>query len=129
MITVFVYDKKISKAEFSPSLVKQYLAKKNAIIWVDLHNPTKKEHEAIKGSFGIHPLVIEDCSKAHTRPKVELFPNYNFIVTNGVHHKEASFKLVEFDFILGKNFLVSNHFGPADNIDQLKAGDRLGLIM
>ncbi len=136
MITLYVYDKKLSKPEFSPDKVKPLIAKKDTVIWIDLHNPTKKEHEQIKALFDIHPLVIEDCSKTHTRPKIELFKTYNFIVTNGVHYKkdehnkDKALSLIEFDFIIGKNFLISNHFGPSENIDELKKNtERLNLVM
>ena len=121
MISLFVYDKKVSKVEFSTQIIRQLLNKK-AVLWLDLHNPTKKEHEQIKEVFGIHPLVIEDCSKTHTRPKVEIFPSYNFIVTNGVAYtaeKHLNVSLVEFDFIIRKNFLISNHFGPAHHVDDI----------
>lgn len=130
MLSAFVYDKKVSKVEFSAERLKLLIGKKGTAIWIDLHNPTKKEHQQIKELFGIHPLVIEDCSKSHTRPKIELYRDYNFIVTNGIHYQEKDFSLLEFDFIIGRNFLISNHFGPAEHIERLKQdAQRLNLIM
>jgi len=130
MISLFVYDKRLSKPDFSVGKVKPLIGKRDITIWLDLHNPTKKEHEQIKELFGIHPLVIEDCSKTHTRPKIELFKTYNFIVTNGISYKEKEPKLIEFDFLIGKNFLISNHFGHSENIDGLKNNaEKLNIIM
>ena len=130
MISLFVYDKRLSKPDFSVGKVKPLIGKRDITIWLDLHNPTKKEHEQIKELFGIHPLVIEDCSKTHTRPKIELFKTYNFIVTNGISYKEKEPKLIEFDFLIGKSFLISNHFGHSENIDGLKNNtEKLNIIM
>lgn len=120
MLSAFIYERKVSKVEFSIEKLKQLLNKKGITIWIDLHNPTKKEHQQVKDLFNIHPLVIEDCSKTHTRPKIELYKDYNFIVTNGIHYNQKDLSILEFDFIIGRNFIISNHFGPAEHIEQLK---------
>ncbi len=87
--------------------------------WIDLTAPSAAELEKIRKVFGIHPLIIEDMSKSLTRPKLESFPNYDFIVLYGVS-SEKKIKVRELDFIVGKNFVISSHLEGVASFEELK---------
>ncbi|QEL13956.1 magnesium/cobalt transporter CorA [Limnoglobus roseus] len=62
----------------------------DAVVWIDLENPTPEEEAQVFEAFlKIHPLTLDDVTRprrlpeqgAHL-PKVEEFPNYLFVVVN-----------------------------------------------
>lgn len=93
---------------------------KNSRIWIDISGQDPKDLESVKSLFGIHPLVIEDMSKKLTRPKIESFPKYNFIVIYGLI-VEGKVRPIELDFLIGENFVISSHASPVKSYEDLKA--------
>jgi magnesium transporter len=90
-----------------------------ARLWIDLTEPTKEELESLTSMFDIHPLVLEDMSKVGTRPKVESFPEYDFIVIYGLYIGEK-IRVVELDFIIGRNFIISSHGKKIESYEGFK---------
>lgn len=75
-------------------------------VWIDVTNITKEESSFLKQKFSLHPLTIEDLYKAHVRVKIEDFGDYLISVFYSINQK---MELTEMDFVLGKNFLITNH--------------------
>jgi magnesium transporter len=114
MIDVFYFDKTLRKGMIE-NLGK--LRKKK--IWLDITDMTKQESELIKKTFNLHPLTEEDLFRPGTRIKVEEFPDYLFCVFYGIKSKKSP-KMVEFDLVLGDNFVISNHKEELGSISELK---------
>lgn len=115
MITVIYYDNKLKegKLEDLPNLLKHK-------IWIDINNITEKEAELLGTTFSLHPLTIEDLRFFNSRIKVEEFPEYMFCVFYGIKKSKNSIKVVECDFILGQNFVISNHKEQIESHERLK---------
>ncbi|MEK6852524.1 MAG: magnesium/cobalt transporter CorA [Nanoarchaeota archaeon] len=88
-------------------------------LWIDATRPNKEEFQILGKVFDLHPTTIEDCLRVRTRIKVEPFIKYLFFVFYGIKG-EKRFVLEEIDFIIGNNFLISNHLGKVENIEELK---------
>jgi magnesium transporter len=86
--------------------------------WIDLESPSREELGPIGEAFGIHPLTLEDCLDASQIPKMESFPSYTFVLVNGFRLGDGTIEVDEFDFILGRSFLISVH-PPAPFLDAL----------
>src|SRR3989344_9531197 len=114
MIEVFYYDGKVKKGSLS-----DFNMLKDKSFWVDLTDITDEEKEFVQKAFNLHQLTAEDLLNQNTRIKVEEFSDYLFCVFYGIR-KEKSFEMVEIDFILGKNFLVTCHKEPFNSCDKLK---------
>ena len=114
MIEVFYYDGKVKKGSLS-----DFNMLKDKSFWVDLTDITDEEKEFVQKAFNLHQLTAEDLLNQNTRIKVEEFSDYLFCVFYGIR-KEKSFEMVEIDFILGKNFLVTCHKNPFNSCDKLK---------
>jgi magnesium transporter len=87
------------------------------IVWVDLVSPTAEELGQMGEEFGLHPLVVEDCSHRHQRPKVEGYSEHVFLVAYGAGLAKGGRKpaLHEVDLIAGRQFVLSLHSGaPLD---------------
>ncbi|MBI5390360.1 magnesium/cobalt transporter CorA [Candidatus Woesearchaeota archaeon] len=82
--------------------------KRNQRLWIDTINLTKKEAELLKNVFDLHPVTVEDMLNLRVRIKVEEFPDYVFSVFYTLR-KSRQLESIEIDFVLGKNFLITNH--------------------
>jgi magnesium transporter len=87
------------------------------IVWVDLVSATPEELGQMGDEFDLHPLVLEDCSHRHQRPKVEEYSHHVFLVVYGTEPAKGDSKpaLHEVDLIAGQQFVLSLHSGaPLD---------------
>lgn len=114
MIDIFYFDKTLKKGD-----IKELAKLKNKKIWMDITDITKEEADFIKKSFNLHPVTIEDITRYNTRIKVEEFQNYLFCVFYGIQNTK-SIELVEMDFVLGNNFIISTHKKEIQSFNELK---------
>ena len=75
----------------------------------------------LANDFGIHPLVIEDITNTHQRPKLEDYGHYLFLVVRQLvacdHSKELASE--QFSLILGKQFVLSFQEGSEEWLSPL----------
>jgi len=122
MLDISYFDGKVKKAE-----AKNLKKLKSKQLWIDITNITKEESELLKQHFDLHPLTIEDLLSSRVRVKIEEFPSYMFAVFYGV--KKENFSMIELDFILGKNFIISSHKPEIKSITDLKSDEkRMGYL-
>ncbi len=119
---IYLDGKKVRRGDFA-NLEKL----KSKPLWIDLTGITRDEARRLTEVFGLHPITEEDITTYRTRIKVEEFPTYLVciiygITVRGISPKE-SFELVDQDFILGRNFLISNHSAVVPHIEELKKDD------
>lgn len=118
MIDIFYYDKSLKRAK-SEDLNRL----KNKCLWVDVTNITKQEAEELEHVFDLHPVTREDLHKSKVRTKIEKFQKYVFCVFYGMALKKKAKKVSfeEMDFVLGKNFLITNHKTPNAYYEWIKS--------
>lgn len=85
--------------------------KKEDFVWFDFFNATREDLTAFVEPLGINALSIEDSLDTDQIPKVEDFPTYTFLLMNGYTYKSRELAIQEFDFFIGKNFLITVHQG------------------
>lgn len=90
--------------------------------WIDLRAISTKEKKILEEKFNLHPLTSEDIMKRGTRIKVEQFSDYLLCVFYAIE-KGKKIELVEMDFVIGKNFLITNHASSLRSFEDLKADD------
>ncbi len=97
--------------------------------WIDITDITEQEAEQLGTAFELHHLTIEDLRNQGIRIKVEEFPNYLFCVFYGIEQDE-SIELVELDFLLGGDYLITNHKKEIKTFNDLKRNDeKLGNLL
>jgi len=81
-------------------------------LWVDLEEPTADEEKILRQGFDFHPLVVDDCLVDTQYPKIDIYPDYLYIVLHGVNYaiQAQHFETAEVDIILGRNFLITHHY-------------------
>lgn len=95
------------------------LPKKDEALWIDIHE-SRDDFLAIKDIFKLHPLTVDDCLKKETRIKIEVFDNYLLLIVYGINVSKGGIHVQEVDFILGKNFVITNHLNNIESIIQLQ---------
>jgi len=105
----------------------QALMKKGEPVWLDFVDPRPEDLQALVEPFEIHPLSIEDCMDEDMVPKIDIFPNYSFILFNAFTYRDGEVLLDEVDFILGNHFLISVRGARTKNTEYFaKLNERLG---
>jgi len=106
--------------------IAEALGQPETVGWLDLQGATPDEIHALEGLFGFHPLALEDAQNPDTRPKIEEYESFLFLVTRGVNHNpgEASLDLIPLFAFLNRRLMVTVHERPmrsvATAIDRLR---------
>ncbi len=117
MAHTYIFHKKTNALrELKEQITK--LPKKDEVLWIDIHE-SRDDFLAIKDIFKIHPLSVDDCLKKETRIKIEVFEKYVLAILYGVIIQKGEIKIQEVDFILGANFIITNHLNDIEAIHVL----------
>lgn len=78
--------------------------------WTDIDDPTEQDIDYLEENCGIHPLTANAIIPAFHYPDLDLFKDYLFIILHYPHAADnGEIKIREFDFIAGKNYLITSH--------------------
>ncbi len=111
-------------------------AEDSGYFWLDFCDPTLDDLSPLISALDIHPLSVEDCLNEDQLPKLDLFPNYSFMIFNIFEPTEDELLIHELDLFIGSNYLISvtgrnkNHahlLQPIDrNLEREKDNLKLG---
>ncbi len=95
-------------------------------LWVDIVGLA--DHAAILAvatEFGLHPLIVEDITDTHQRPKVELYGDHLFVVFRMVS-TDAPVDGEQVSMIVGHGHLLTFQEKPGDCFEPVRARLRHG---
>ncbi|MBA3532022.1 MAG: magnesium/cobalt transporter CorA [Ardenticatenales bacterium] len=106
--------------DVDPTTLHRWIDKKEAVLWVDIQDPTEEELQLLVAQFHFHPLAIEDVRDRHQRPKIEVYPGYTFIVFYAVDWDDKDKRIItqEVELFVGSNYVITLHEGPVVEIDR-----------
>ncbi len=131
MIRALIYSKGKAREESDLAAIAKAAAVKSNTVWVDVDAPTPKETEGLAHAFRLHELSIEDARKTNQRPKVEVYPNYAFVVVHSFkvpaipagagpdyeigpdETDVVSGKTTQLNFFLGDNWIITHSIDNA----------------
>src|SRR3990167_5476282 len=89
----------------------------NGLVWIDLESPSRNEVQDVMNQFSIAPLIAEELLLPSTKPRVEFYDKYAYLVLHfpALRHSHKT-REQEIDFVVGHNFLITTHY---DTIDPL----------
>ncbi len=95
-------------ADVQPAQTTRWLSQPEALLWVDVEDPTQEDFDYLVREFNFHPLAIEDVQNAHQRPKIDVYEGHVFIVFYAIRYDAATFAAVvrEVEVFVGANFVV-----------------------
>ncbi len=89
--------------------------------WLGLYEPTLGELEGIAKRFGLHPLAVEDATKAKQLPKVEVYGDQLFIIASTGSLGGGTIQSGETAIFVGRHFIVTVRHGSARAHTEVRA--------
>jgi len=80
---------------------------KSQFVWIGLVDPTPEELGAVKESYGLHPLAIEDAATGNQLPKLDVFGDQIFVVLRTAWLDEGNIHYGETAIFVGHSHLIS----------------------
>jgi len=100
-------------------------------LWLELDSPSQAELDFLEANLKIHHLTLEDIVKQNQRPKIEAFEDYIYLAIHPfVRKNELEIEPTEVDLLLGRNWLVTVHYGPIPGLlENGRRNERLDLAL
>jgi magnesium transporter len=78
-------------------------------IWIDLERQNADADALLADTLKLHPLTIEDIWAERSRPKIDDFDEYLYVIVHGIGAaRQDKLKTVEIDIVIGPNWLVTH---------------------
>jgi magnesium transporter len=90
-------------------LVKCFADSQQSGFWLDIEAPDADDYALLEHTFQFHPLTIEDIKHQNQRPKVDEYPDYNFVVLFQALWENDQVRVLEHHQYVGKTYLVTVH--------------------
>jgi magnesium transporter len=95
--------------------------KQGHVVWIGLHEPETALLERIAAQLDLHPLAIEDASKAHQQPKVEQYGDALFVVARTAQIVDGQIAFGETHIFVGTGYVVSVRHGASTSYQAVRA--------
>jgi magnesium transporter len=81
--------------------------------WINITNPGSKEIEYLRKNYNFHPLDLQDCVSPTQRTKIDIYPNYTFLVVLFPVYNRKTREIIpgELDFFISRKYLISINHG------------------
>ncbi len=106
-----------------PAALAAALAEPAGLLWLDLDDEPPESCEPIlRGTFGFHPLAVEDALAQSHVPKLDDWDSYLYVVLHSVHAAGSeALHTHELDLFIGPRFLVTHREEPIEGLANLWA--------
>ncbi|HEX9235859.1 MAG TPA: magnesium/cobalt transporter CorA [Actinomycetota bacterium] len=122
--TRLYWEGRLEERDFDPERVAQELRRTDALLWVDIDDPSEANIAMLGKEFGFHELALEDCLHPHQRPKIEQYGSYFFLIAYATNVEGPDVISHEVAIFVGRNYLVTVRKPPQfDLADVLKRWD------
>ena len=123
MLNSFIFKKKSVTCNPTRQDLARALWDKEALVWVDLENPSEFESEILIELFNFHPLAIEDCLSEMSESKIDDYEDHLFLIVHAINPKvREELGTIEVDIFVSKNYVVTFHKEPVPSVVQLRDG-------
>jgi magnesium transporter len=104
-----------------PAALEQALAEHAAggVVWIDMTAPDPDAFQKLADRFALHPLAVSDVFNRDTRPKVEEYDGFLFVVGTAIFIGEASHEVrrTNVNLFLAPRLLLTAHLDPVPALD------------
>jgi magnesium transporter len=107
--------------DFSPEQISDYLAEDDAIVWMDVTEPTQTEFDLIAEEFSLNPLAVEDALSEGQRPKLDHYDDHVFISLYDVELNRTTGQLdsVELSVFASPRYLITVRKNPRFDMNEV----------
>jgi len=89
-------------------------------LWLDIESPDADDYKLLEETFKAHPLTIEDIRNQNQRPKIDEYPEYNFLVIFQAVWEGDDVSFLEHHLFVGPYYLITIHDEPAPALTELQ---------
>ena len=89
-------------------------------LWLDIESPDADDYKLLEETFNAHPLTIEDIRNQNQRPKIDEYPEYNFVVIFQAVWEGDDVSFLEHHLFVGPYYLITIHDEPAPALTELQ---------
>ncbi len=91
-----------------------------AITWVDTEIPTKDEARSLMEEYELSPEVAQDILLPTFKDKISIYKDYIYLVLHfpAFKHTHNKSHRQEIDFVIGKNFIITNRYESIDAMEK-----------
>lgn len=97
----------LEASDFPAAEVSDHLDEPGTFVWLDLEEPRLEDFDLLVEEFQLHPLAVEDATKPHQRPKLELYPHHMFLVLYALDYRGGALQSSEVNVFVGERFLIT----------------------
>ena len=90
-------------------------------LWIDFSGAEFDSNQTtLIGSFGLHPMAIQDAQRLRHPPKLEEFDDHTFILLKGLGKDmvEFEFETIQIALFVNSRFLITRHTSHSPSIDR-----------
>jgi magnesium transporter len=99
--------------EIERDLAVDLLGRGDSNLWFHFDTPKEDELQFLQQNLKIHDLTMEDIVHQNQRPKLDSFDDYVYLAVHPLQRKKnGQIDRSELDLLLGRNWIVSVHYGP-----------------
>ncbi len=84
---------------------------KSEFVWIGVADPTAEEMQALRKTYGLHPLAIEDAVNANQLPKVDVYGDQLFVVARTAQLEDGEIHYGETAIFVGHSHIISVRHG------------------
>lgn len=121
VVSAVVYSNEGKVADVPVDGAGEWAKKPGHLVWIGLYEPDVKLLKKVQKEFCLHPLAIEDASKAHQRTKLEQYGDSLFIVARTAHLVNKRVQLNETHLFIGKGYVVTIRHGASASYSPVRA--------
>ena len=111
--------------DLAPAEFHEALRDASGLLWVDFEDTAPEDDRSIlRGTFGFHPLAVDDALEESHVPKIDDWSEYLYIVLHAVaidRQQDGDLDSLELDVFLGKNYIVTHHDKPIGAVERVWA--------
>ncbi|MFA5247313.1 MAG: magnesium/cobalt transporter CorA [Candidatus Micrarchaeia archaeon] len=133
MIRALIYSKEKVHEEFEMPAIAKAISIKSNTVWVDIDSPLKEDLDELVEIMKIHELSVDDARKTNQRTKIEVYPNYAYVVMRSfktivdgadiaLNNEEVDLlagKTTQLNFFLSQNCLLTHSFENATTQEEV----------
>ena len=115
MITCHIYrDGRLEREPYDAERARELLrTDADARIWLDVSAPSEADFRTLAERFGLHELSMEDMRHRNQRPKVEVFPEYHFVVIRPLTRgPDRELMVHELHAVIAERLLITLRYDP-----------------
>ncbi len=110
--------------DLAPRELMEYRRSAAGQLWVDVDSTNRAQLAVLEKIFGFHHLAIEDTLNPETRPKLEDYGEFLFLVIRGIRFVEETDDPYDLETsnlycFLGRDYLVTVHAGPSHSVEEV----------